>query len=267
MSVYFKNKSFVIGLICIAFVFSLSFIGLFYLPYDPNQIDIASKLQGVSKSHLLGCDNLGRDILSRLMVGSRISISLGFLSVAFSFLIGTPLGAIAGYKGGKSDEVLMKFIDTLMSFPGILLALMLVAVLGPSFTSMLIALTLMGLPRFARVVRGGFLSNRNKTYVLSSKARGASTSRIIWNHILPHISIDILNTASITFATSVMSEAGLSYLGLGIQPPNPSFGQMLSGAQSYILIAPHYILSPALLLILLVLGFNLIGDGLREIQQ
>ncbi|MCH3916350.1 MAG: ABC transporter permease [Spirochaetia bacterium] len=266
MGIYFRNKSFTIGFCCIASIVLLMLVGLIYLPYDPNTVDISSKLQGLSRAHLLGCDHLGRDILSRLMVGARISLSLGCVVVALSFVVGTPLGAFAGYFGGKVDAAVTKVIDTLMSFPGILLALMFVAVLSANYSSMVMALSLMGLPRFARVARGGFMAHRNQTYVLSAKARGAGSLRIMVFHILPHIKADILNTCSISFASAVMSEAGLSYLGLGIQPPTPSFGKMLSDAQPYILVAPHYILAPAVVLVILVLGFNLLGSGLREVQ-
>jgi peptide/nickel transport system permease protein len=264
---YLKNKNIVVGLIFLSLILILMIAGLVALPYDPNAIDIAHKLKGASRAHLLGTDHLGRDILSRLMVGSRISLSIGFWVVLLGSLIGIPLGAVAGYFGGKIDELMMKIIDTLMSFPGILIALMLIAVFDVSLKIIIVALALISLPKFARISRSGFVKYRESAFVLSTKARGAGNIRIMIHHILPHIVPSLMVTASLTFATAVISEAGLSYLGLGIQPPTPSFGKMVSDAQPYIFQNPTYVLIPTLAITVLVLGFNLIGDGIQEVQE
>jgi peptide/nickel transport system permease protein len=264
---YFRNKNIIIGLIFLSVILVLMIGGLVVLPYDPNKIDIQHKLAGMSSNHLLGTDHLGRDILSRLMVGSRISLKIGFLVVLLGSVVGIPLGAIAGYHGGKIDDVLMKIIDTLMSFPGILIALMLIAVFDVSVKIIIIALALIALPKFARISRGEFVKYRDSAFVLATRSRGAGVFRIMVRHILPHIAPSLMVTASLTFATAVISEAGLSYLGLGIQPPSPSFGKMVADAQPYILQNPIYVLIPTLAITFLVLGFNLIGDGIQEIQE
>jgi peptide/nickel transport system permease protein len=267
MNKYLKNRNIIIGLLLLSIIFILMIAGIFFNPYDPSQIDIPNKLQGFSKSHLLGTDHLGRDILSRLMVGSRISLEIGFFVVLFGALIGIPIGAIAGYYGGKIDEIIMKLIDTLMSFPGVLIALMLIAVFDVSLSIIILALVLIALPKFARMARSGFYKYRESPFVLASKARGASSLRIMVFHILPHLLPSLMVTASLTFATAVISEAGLSYLGLGIQPPTPSFGKMVSEAQSYILQNPLYVFIPTLAITILVLGFNLIGDGIQDVSE
>ncbi|MBK5200076.1 MAG: ABC transporter permease [Spirochaetaceae bacterium] len=267
MNKYLKNRNFIIGFIFLSIILILAFGGLFFKPYNPSQIDIANKLQGFSRQHILGTDHLGRDILSRLMVGSTISLEIGFFVVLFGALIGIPIGAIAGYYGGKIDEIIMKLIDTLMSFPGVLIALMLIAVFNVSLSIIILALVLIALPKFARISRSGFYKYRESPFVLATKARGASSFRIMLFHILPHLVPSLMVTASLTFATAIISEAGLSYLGLGIQPPTPSFGKMVSEAQSYILQDPLYVFIPTLAITILVLGFNLIGDGIQDISE
>ncbi|WP_320130105.1 ABC transporter permease [uncultured Sphaerochaeta sp.] len=264
---YFSNINFAIGFYMVMTVVVLMILGFFYLPYDPNAIDIAHKLQGATTAHILGTDQLGRDIYSRVLVGTRVSLLIGILVVGFGFLMGTPLGALSGYFGGKTDEVIMKLIDTQMAFPGILLALMIIAVFGTSLQNTVLALGLMSIPRFTRIARSGFMKYRNAEFVQASRARGASHARILVLHILPNIVPELLVTASLGFASAVMSEAGLSYLGLGMQPPNPSFGKMLSEAQNYILQAWWYVLIPSVAISLLVMGFNLLGDGLQTISQ
>jgi peptide/nickel transport system permease protein len=264
---YLKNKNIILGFIFLSIILILMILGIVALPYDPNQIDVQNKLSSMSLTHLLGTDHLGRDILSRLMVGSRISLGIGFLVVLLGSLFGIPLGAIAGYRGGKVDEILMKIIDTLMSFPGILIALMLIAVFDVSLKIIVVALALISLPKFARISRGEFVKYRDSAFVLATRSRGAGSIRIMIKHILPHIVPSLMVTATLTFATAVISEAGLSYLGLGIQPPSPSFGKMVADAQPYILQRPIYVLIPTLAITFVVLGFNLIGDGIQEVQE
>lgn len=267
MKKYFRNKNFLFGFIFLSFILLIVIWGYIALPYDINEVNIKEKLASFSSDHLLGTDHLGRDILSRIMVGTRLSLTIGFYVVLFGFVIGTPLGAIAGYFGGIVDEIIKKLIDTLMAFPGVLIALMLIAVFGSTSTNIIIALTIMSIPRFSRIARGGYYTYREAPFILATKARGASTLRIMILHIFNHIYGDLLVTSSLTFASAVLSEAGLSYLGLGIQPPNPSLGKMVSDSQAYILQKPSYVIVPAVFIIILVMGFNLIGDGINKVLE
>lgn len=243
----------------------LMVLGFFWTPWDPYAIETENKLQFFSAAHPLGTDQFGRDILSRVMVGARVSFLVGLLAVAFGLLAGGIIGAAAGYYGGKTDEVVSKLIDVQMAFPGILLALMLIAVFGTGLFNTVLALGIMSVPRFARITRSGFIKYRDAEFIKAARIRGAGDGRIIFRHILPHVAPELIVTCSLGFASAVMSEAGLSYLGLGIQPPTPSFGKMLSEAQGFMLQAGWYVLVPATVITLLVMGFNLMGDGLREV--
>ncbi len=267
MKKYFFNRSFCCGLILASVVFMLMIAGLFFMPCNPLENDVTNTLAGFSAAHFLGTDYLGRDVLSRLMLASRISIIIGFIVTLVSFVFGILLGALGGYFGGWLDAVVTKIIDVEMAFPGILLALMLTAVFGASIQVTVFALCIMGFPRFARIARSGFIKYKEATFVLASKARGASNIRIMARHILPNISGDLIVTATVSFAMAVLSESGLSYLGLGTQPPYPSFGNMLNDAQRYILANPEGVLIPALCVTMLVLGFNLIGDGINQVDR
>ena len=217
----------------VSILFLLMVVGFFYLPADPNKIDVMKELLPPSRENLLGTDQLGRDILSRVMVGSRISFFIGFCVVIC---------------GG-------------------LLALMLIAVFGNSVQNLILALSVMSVPRFARMSRSGFLKYRNSEFVKAAKVKGASDLRIMILHIFPNLLQELSVTATLSFSGAIMSEAGLSYLSLGIQPPTPSFGKMLSEAQNTILTAGWYVVIPAALITMLVLGFNLISDGLNEIYR
>ena len=261
------NKSFITGSCMIGLMLLIMVVGFFYLPYDPDAMDTPHKLQFFSAAHPLGTDQFGRDILSRIMEGTRVSFLVGALTVVFGLVVGGTIGSIAGYYGGKIDEVIMKLIDTQMAFPGVLLALMLIAVFGNSLQNLILALGVMSIPRFARISRSGFIKYRDAEFIKAARSRGAGDGRIIFLHILPNIVPELIVTSSLGFAGAVMSEAGLSYLGLGIQPPTPSFGKMLSEAQAEILQAGWYVLVPAVAITLLVMGFNLIGDALQEVTQ
>lgn len=261
------NKSFITGSCMIGLMLLIMVVGFFYLPYDPDAMDTPNKLQLFSAAHPLGTDQFGRDILSRIMEGTRVSFLVGALTVVFGLVVGGTIGSIAGYYGGKIDEVIMKLIDTQMAFPGVLLALMLIAVFGNSLQNLILALGVMSIPRFARISRSGFIKYRDAEFIKAARSRGAGDGRIIFLHILPNIVPELIVTSSLGFAGAVMSEAGLSYLGLGIQPPTPSFGKMLSEAQAEILQAGWYVLVPAVAITLLVMGFNLIGDALQEVTQ
>ena len=262
-----RNKNFILGSCMVGLMVLIMVVGFFYMPYDPDVMDTEHELQFFSAAHPLGTDQFGRDILSRIMEGTRVSFLVGALTVVFGLLVGGAVGAVAGYYGGKIDEVIMKLIDTQMAFPGVLLALMLIAVFGNSLQNLIFALGIMSIPRFARITRSGFIKYRDAEFIKAARSRGAGDGRIIFLHILPNIVPELIVTSSLGFAGAVMSEAGLSYLGLGIQPPTPSFGKMLSEAQAEILQAGWYVLVPAAAITLLVMGFNLIGDALKEVTQ
>lgn len=262
-----RNKNFILGSCMVGLMVLIMVVGFFYTPYDPDVMDTEHELQFFSAAHPLGTDQFGRDILSRIMEGTRVSFLVGALTVVFGLLVGGAVGAVAGYYGGKIDEVIMKLIDTQMAFPGVLLALMLIAVFGNSLQNLIFALGIMSIPRFARITRSGFIKYRDAEFIKAARSRGAGDGRIIFLHILPNIVPELIVTSSLGFAGAVMSEAGLSYLGLGIKPPTPSFGRMLSEAQAEILQAGWYVLVPAAAITLLVMGFNLIGDALQEVTQ
>ena len=262
-----RNKNFILGSCMVGLMVLIMVVGFFYMPYDPDVMDTEHELQFFSAAHPLGTDQFGRDILSRIMEGTRVAFLVGALTVVFGLLVGGAVGAVAGYYGGKIDEVIMKLIDTQMAFPGVLLALMLIAVFGNSLQNLIFALGIMSIPRFARITRSGFIKYRDAEFIKAARSRGAGDGRIIFLHILPNIVPELIVTSSLGFAGAVMSEAGLSYLGLGIKPPTPSFGRMLSEAQAEILQAGWYVLVPAAAITLLVMGFNLIGDALQEVTQ
>ena len=262
-----KNTNFIIGLVMVSIILILFIVGLFYLPYDPNKIIVDEQLLLPSAKHLLGTDDLGRDILSRLMVGTRTSFLIGGSVVVIGLLLGTTIGGVAGYYGGIIDTIIMKIIDVQMSFPGILIALMVIAIFGSSTINIILALSIMALPKFARMARSGFIKYKEADFVKASKCRGASDLRIMVCHILPNIASISFATASLNFATAIVSEAGLSYIGLGTSLSTASFGKMLSDAQKCMLQAPHYVFIPIIAITLLVMGFHLIGDGLQESSQ
>ncbi len=247
-----------------SFMLLLTIIGFFYLPCDPNEINVFQKFQGFSSSHWLGTDNLGRDVLSRIMVGTRVSMTIGFIVMIFGLIAGTFLGSISGWFSGAVDVAVMKIISTLMSFPGILFALMLLAVFGSDIHVTVLAISIMSIPRYTRIVRSGFIKYKTSLFVRAAKTRGASDIRIMYIHILPNIITELLVTSTLTFSLAILSESGLSYLGLGVQPPNSSFGRMINDAQRFILANPTGVLVPVLFLIFLVLSLNLMGDGISK---
>lgn len=258
------NIELYIGLIIIGFIGLMAVISLFYTPFDPNKMDIVNKFQAPSATHLLGTDQFGRDILSRIMVGSKLIFLVGFSTVGISLLIGGTLGALAGYYGGLLDDILMKIIEAKMAFPGVLLALMLISIFSPSVWIIILALSIMNIPRFTRVVRSGYIQYKDAEFIQAAHVIGLSHLRIMLVHILPNIASSILVTCALSFGTTILSEAGLSYLGLGLQPPHASWGKMLNEAQGFMLQSPLTAIIPGVMITLVVLGFNLIADGLRK---
>jgi peptide/nickel transport system permease protein len=233
-------------------------------PHDPATQELARRLEAPSLSHPLGLDELGRDILARLLQGARISLMVGLAVVSVSSTAGMLFGSIAGYFGGRVDDVISRVIDVLMAFPGILLAIALVAVLGPSLVNVVLALSVIGWVGYARLVRGQALRAREFEFVQAARASGAGAGRIVLRHILPTAIPAVVVQATLGMAGAIIAEAALSFLGLGVQPPTPSWGTMLDAGRAHIFDAPHLTIFPGLAIATLVLGFNFLGDGLRD---
>ena len=239
-------------------------IGPWLVPYDPSAQELALRLEGPSRLHWLGLDELGRDILARVMSGARISLFVALVVVSVSASIGAVMGSLAGYYGGIVDEAISRVIDILLAFPGLLLAIALVAVLGPSLTNVVLALSLIGWVGYARVVRAQVLQAREFEYVAAARAIGAATPRILVRHVLPAALPALTVQATLGIGGAILSEAALSFLGLGVQSPTPSWGAMLNYGRVHVLDAPHLTVFPGLAIALVVLGLNLLGDSLRD---
>lgn len=260
-----QNRSFLIGLVITAAIALMALISLFWTPYDITRLQVAARMQGLSLSHPFGTDHLGRDILSMIMIGARNSIAVALVAVGIGFGIGVPLGALAAARGGWIDDALMRLNDVVFAFPALISAVMITAVFGPGAVNAIIAIGIFNIPVFARVARAGALSLWPREFVLAARAAGKGRVLITLEHILPNIMSLLLVQATIQFALGVLAEAGLSYLGLGAQPPMPSWGRMLFDAQTRIAVAPHLALFPGLAIVITVLGLNLLGDGLRDV--
>lgn len=259
-----KNWNLIIGSLMTGCMVLFMLLGLFYTPYDPEAMDASSKLAGISSAHLMGCDNFGRDILSRVLKGSGTTLFVAAGTVAIGTLVGIFIGALTGYYGGILDEVLMRIIDALFAFPSILLALVFISLIGPGKYNVSVALGIAFIPSFSRIVRSQFLYQKNMDYVSSAKLQGASDFRIMFVHILPNTLPVLSSSIMIGFNNAVLAEAGMSYLGIGVQPPDASLGRMLSEAQSYLFTAPGFALFPGLIIILMVLGFSLLAEGISH---
>jgi peptide/nickel transport system permease protein len=253
------------GLLVIAAVLLVALLAPVLAPQSPTEQVLAEGLQGPSLSHPFGQDRLGRDLLSRTLHGSRISLWVAIVAVAISLSLGLGVGATAGYVGGVVDELLMRLVDILQAFPGILLAIAFAAILGPSITNVVVALSLIGWVGYARLARGQILVAREMEYVAAAMALGATGPRIVLHHLLPNIAGPIVVEASFGFAHAIVAEASLSFLGLGAQPPTPSWGAMLNEARQYLLVAPHLTLFPGAAIMFTVMGFNFLGDSLRDL--
>jgi peptide/nickel transport system permease protein len=260
-----KNKTAMVGLILIGLLLILSLIGHWISPYNPLIPDPINRLQGPSWSHPFGTDSLGRDILSRVIYGSRISIIIGLIAVSISLVPGTILGLLAGFYGRKVDEPIMRGMDIMLAFPAILLAIFITAILGPSLLNTMIAVGIVYIPHYARIVRSSVLSLKEQLFVQAVRSLGGSNLRIIALHIFPNTIPPIIVYATLGMGTAVLQAAALGFLGLGAQPPTPEWGAMLSEGRQYIQNAPHVAAFPGVAIFTLVLGFNLFGDGLRDI--
>jgi peptide/nickel transport system permease protein len=236
-----------------------------WLPFaDPSTQQLALRLEGPSAAHWFGMDELGRDILARVLWGARISLMVGIVVVGISATVGIIVGSIAGYFGGLVDEGISRAIDILLAFPGLLLAIALVAMLGPSLTNVVFALSLIGWVGYARLVRGQVLRARELEFVQAARALGATTARILARHIIPTTLPAVTVQATLGMGGVILAEASLSFLGLGVQPPTPSWGTMLNYGRGHLLDAPHLTVFPGVAIAILVLGFNFLGDGLRD---
>lgn len=263
-----SNKASAVGgILILLFVFTSIIISLFgpsILTYDPVKVDVLNKLQPPSKEHWFGTDNFGRDIFTRILYGMPLTLKVGFFSVTMGGIIGVVLGMVSGYFGGMVDTIIMRLMDILLAFPGILLALAIVSVLGGSLTNVIIAVSIFSVPAFARIVRGSTLSVRKLEYIDAMRALGASNIRIIFKHILPNVMSPIIVQVTLRIATAILTASGLSFLGLGAQPPEPEWGAMLNDGRTYMNSAPHIILFPGIMIVIVVLAFNIFGDGLRD---
>jgi len=233
-------------------------------PYDPLRQDYSAYLQPPSRAHLLGTDSLGRDILARIIYGSRVSLAVGVIAVGIAVAIGASVGLASGYCGGRVDNVLMRIVDAIWTFPSLVLALSMAAALGPGIDKVMIAVGVVYIPAFARLVRGQTLSVREREFVMAARALGADDLRLVIRHIWPNVTGPTVVQASLNVATAIITEASLSFLGVGVRPPAPSWGSMLKLGYQYMEVAPWMSIFPGLAIFITVLAFNLAGDGLRE---
>lgn len=262
-----KNRTFIIGLVISSAVMLLFLVGCFWTPYMPDKMDPSMKFAAASLSHPFGCDAFGRDVLSRVMAGGKVTLLVAAGTVFLGAGLGIIIGAASGYFGGIVDTVSMRIADSLLAFPSVLLALVVIAVFGSGEVQLVLSLGIAFTPSFARVVRGEFQRCRSLGYVQAAKLQGASNIRILFIHILPNIKSVLISSLLIGFNNAVLAEAALSYLGIGVQPPTASLGSMLSEAQTHIFKAPMLCIYPGVVLILLILGFGLMGDGLGGIKK
>ncbi len=259
-----KNKLAVVGGILVLTVFVLSILAPLVAPYNPSKIDIKNILAGPNGSHLLGTDDLGRDVLSRMLWGGRISLEVGFVAVGIATIIGVILGSLAGYYGGWVDSIVMRAVDIMLSIPTIFLVLAVIAILEPSIINIMIVIGLTSWMEPARLIRAEFISLKEREFVLAAKAIGATDRRIMTRHILPNGLSPILVSATMGIGGAILVESALSFLGLGVQPPTPSWGSLLSAGKDNIEIAWWLSAFPGLAILVTVLGYNLLGEGIRD---
>ncbi|WP_099204121.1 ABC transporter permease [Scatolibacter rhodanostii] len=259
-----KKKDLRIGIIIASVIILLSIISVFYLPYDINEMNTQERFLPPSFTHWFGTDNFGRDIFSRVIAGAKYTLSVAFASVFIGVTLGALLGLTAGYFGGIVSEIVMRVMDALNSFPGILLSLMMVALLKNGQFTVILALSILFVPFFTRIIRSGTLQQKSRDYVKIAQLQGVSSFRIILVHIFPNLIPSLFSAVVIGFSNAILSEASLSYLGLGIQPPLPSWGRMLSESQTFLLNAPWCALAPGIVIVLTIVSFQLIGGGLSH---
>ncbi|EKB56750.1 nickel transporter permease [Falseniella ignava] len=259
-----RNRLAMVGLVIIIILVITAIFADYIAPYGYAEQNLANQYQTPNAEHWFGTDELGRDIFSRVVYGSRVSLRVGFISVSISMTIGVAIGAITGYYGGKIDNILMRFIDIVQALPDILLAIAIMAALGPGLTNLMVAVGIAAIPGYARLVRSSVLSLRDQEFVEAARANGSSDARIILKHIIPNCMAPIIVQATLGVAYAIINAAGLSFIGLGLEPPTPEWGAMLSGGRAYIRDYPHMTLFPGLAIVLTILALNLLGDGLRD---
>ncbi|MBI5300531.1 MAG: ABC transporter permease [Chloroflexi bacterium] len=260
-----KNRLALVGIMITAVVIVIAFIAPWVAPYDPLQLNIRDRLQAPSAAHWFGTDHLGRDIFTRVLFGAQISLQVGLVAVFLGSVVGLIAGAAAGYIGKRVDTVIMGLMDAIYAFPAILLALALIAAFGASLVTVMTAIAIVRIPIFARTVRGSVLTEREKEYVQAAQCIGVNPVWILFKHILPNTLAPLIVVTTTYFATAIVVEASLSFLGLGVPPPAASWGVMLNDGRKYMEASPHTVVFPGLAISLTVLGFNLLGDGLRDV--
>jgi len=259
-----KSRTAVLGIIIIILFTIIAFFAPYIAPYDPMEQNFIKSFRPPSAEHYLGTDEFGRDVFSRIIYGSRISLQIGFIAVFISLVVGVSVGLAAGYYGGWIDMVVMRLMDLMLSFPYILLALVIMSILGPGIYNAMIAIGIVYVPQYARIVRSSVLSVKKKEYVLAAQALGANDLRIILKHVFLNSMAPIIIQTTLSIGRAIINAAGLSFLGLGAQPPTPEWGAMLSNGQDFLRNAPWIATFPGIAIALLVLGFNLVGDGFRD---
>lgn len=261
---FLRNRPAVVGTLIIFSLVTVAILAPTLAPYDPTVIDLAIRLNAPSGQHWLGTDELGRDILSRIMLGSRITLLITSVAVCAALPMGTLLGLLAAFYRGRTDMIISRLVDLMMAVPGFLLAIAIIAILGVGTVNVIVAVGVDSIPAFARIARGAALRATNEDYVLAARALGAKEHQIMFHHVAPNIFAPLLVQASLRLATAILSAASLSFLGLGPQPPTPEWGAMLATGRNFVYSAPFLVITPGLAIMLAALGFNLTGDGLRE---
>ncbi|MDR3162008.1 MAG: ABC transporter permease [Spirochaetaceae bacterium] len=246
------------------FVAGMALVSFFYRPYGYNEMESGGRFMPPSPAHIMGTDNFGRDVFSRIMIGGRYTLLVALITVAGSAAAGSALGLLSGYAGGFVDEIVMRLMDALSAFPGILLALVMVALMDNSHATLIIALLILFIPSYVRIMRSGMLEYKDRDFVKAAELWGCSSRRIIFVHILPNLLPALLSASVLGLSNAILAEATMSYLGLGIQPPIPSWGRMLSEAQNFIFAAPWCALSPGFMIMVTVLAFHYLGEGIRR---
>lgn len=258
------NKAALVGLVILVLLILSAMFAPLFAPYPYERIDFTVMLAKPSLQHIFGCDELGRDIFSRLLVGARYSLAIGLGSVALSIVFGLVIGSIAGFFGGRTDNIIMRLLDIFSSIPGLLMQIAISAALGNGFDKTILAISVSTMPMYVRILRASIMSVRNMEYVEAASSIGCNKFRLITAHVLPNSLSALIVTATMGVASAILMAAGLSYIGLGVQPPTPEWGAMLSGARSYLRDYPHMVIFPGLVIAITVLSLNMLGDGLRD---
>lgn len=260
----FRNKLAIAGMLIMGTFLLTAIFAPVLAPYDPIKQELIMRRRPPSQEHWLGRDDLGRDILSRIIFGARLSLQVGVLSVGFAIVLGAVIGAVAGFAGGWVDSIVMRLMDIMLAFPALLLALAIVTILGPGLMNMLYAIGIVSIPAYARIVRASVLSVKEQDYILAARAVGVPPMRLLFRNVFPNTLTPLIVSGTLGIGTAILDAAGLSFLGLGAQPPRPEWGAMLGQGRYAVFTAPHIVLFPGVAIMFTVLGFNLLGDGLRD---